>query len=387
MNTAETASPSVARETSSPLFALIAAEISARGGWMPFVRYQQLALYAPQLGYYTGAARKFGDWQSGGDFVTAPELTPLFGAALARQVREVLRASQPTVLEVGAGSGQLAADLLHALAQINALPERYLILELSAELMARQRATLARLAPQWLARVSWLTGLPERFSGCVVANELLDALPVHAFRQCGAEVFERGVALDECGAGLIWAERTASAQLSAAVAALNLPAVADGYSSEIGLIARAWVGEWGQRLECGALLLIDYGLTQREYYHAQRNGGTLRCHYRQRAHEALLWQPGLSDITSHVDFTALASAAHAAGLDLQGFTAQANFLINCGLGELLASMPATSARHGAVQMLLAPGEMGELFKVMALTRHLPLEKLCGFAQGDRRHAL
>jgi SAM-dependent MidA family methyltransferase len=375
-----------AKESSRLLSRRIAAEIERAGGWLPFVRYMDLALHCPGLGYYGGGARKFGANDEGGDFVTAPELTPLFGQTLATQVAEIMTASSPTILEVGAGSGRLAADLLLELTDQDQLPERYLILELSGELRARQRETLAQAAPHLLERVVWLNDLPERFAGCVLANELLDAMPVHAVAWRAAGLMERGV--ERRGDGFGWAERPAAAALRAAAAGLP---VAAPFESEIGLVAASWLAEWGRRLAAGALLLIDYGLPRHEYYHPGRDRGTLRCHYRHRSHDDLFWWPGLSDITAHVDFTAVAEAAHGAGLDVLGYTGQANFLINCGLGERLALRrtkdEASAVRAaGAVQTLISPNEMGELFKVIALGRGIT-SPLLGFARGDRTHAL
>ncbi len=374
-----------AQAASRELSGRIAARIEAAGGWLPFVDFMDMALHLPGLGYYAGGSLKFG---AEGDFVTAPELTPLFGQTLARQVAEILAVpSAPTFLEVGAGSGKLAADMLLALEGLDALPDRFCILELSGELRARQQATIAAAAPHLAGRVTWLDELPERFSGCVVANELLDALPTHAVAwRDGEGMMERGVVLS--GEGFAWAERPATGALATAMAAL--PALAP-YESEINLATRAWVAEWGRRIECGALLLIDYGLPRHELYHPMRNRGTLRCHYRQRAHENPFWWPGLSDITSHVDFTAVAEAGFDAGLEVLGYTTQASFLINCGIGELLAARQQTGGEqvlraNGAVQVLLAPGEMGELFKVIALGRGIDAP-LAGFARGDRSHAL
>jgi len=378
-----------AQAASRELSACIAACIRTVGGWLSFADYMDMALHLPGLGYYAGGSHKFG---TEGDFVTAPELTPLFGQALARQVAQVLGAVPPAptlphVLEVGAGSGKLAADLLLALEALDALPARYEILELSGELRARQRQTIEAAVPHLAARVVWLDELPEKFSGCVIANELLDALPVHAvaWREDGLK--ERGVIL--CGEGFGWAEeRPAQGALAEAMAALPVEAP---FESEVGLAARAWVAEWGRRLERGALLLVDYGLPRHELYHPLRNRGTLRCHYRQRMHEDLFWWPGLSDITTHVDFTAVAEAGFDAGLDVLGYTNQAAFLINCGIGELLATRQAAGGEQAlraasALQMLLAPREMGEMFKAIALGKGIDAP-LLGFAHGDRCHTL
>lgn len=374
-----------AQAASRELCACIAGSIRAEGGWLPFVDYMDMALHLPGLGYYAGGSLKFG---AAGDFVTAPELTPLFGQALARQAAQVLAVlPEPTLLEVGAGSGRLAADLLLELERLDALPVRYAILELSGELRARQKQTIAEAAPHLASRVAWLDELPAALTGVVIANELLDALPTHAVAWREAGLMERGVVLGDDGR-FAWAERPAHGALAAAMAGL---AIIAPYASEVSLAARAWVAEWGRRLERGALLLIDYGLPRHELYHPQRNQGTLRCHYRQRAHDDPFWWPGLSDITSHVDFTAAAEAGFDAGLEVLGYTSQAAFLINCGIGELLAERQQAGGEqalraNGAVQTLLAPGEMGELFKALALGKGLD-QPLLGFARGDRRHAL
>ena len=353
----------------------------------------ELALYAPGLGYYAGGAHKFGDHTSGGDFLTAPELTPLFGRALARQVREVLAASRPYVIEAGAGSGRLAADLLLALDALGCAPENYAILELSGELRARQATTIAQHAPQFLERVQWLDVLPEKFSGCLIGNEVLDAMPTHAVYWRENGLFERGVALAENANGeqLTFAERPARQALLDAADILPVEAP---YCGEISLAVRAWVAELAQRLTQGAMILLDYGLPRRELYHPQRDGGTVRCHYRHRVHDDPFWYPGLSDITSHVDFTAVAEAGFDAGLSVLGYTNQAQFLINCGIGELLqeklgagdAVTEANLRANGAVSVLLSPNEMGELFKVIALGRGMS-QPLLGFTRGDRVHAL
>jgi SAM-dependent MidA family methyltransferase len=374
-----------AKEASHELACRITAEIADSGGWLSFARYMELVLHYPKLGYYGSGAMKFGSSDAGGDFVTAPELTPLFGQTLALQVAQILRASAPVLLEVGAGSGRLAVDLLSALER-ECLPERYLILELSGELRARQRETITAAVPHLIGCVSWLDRLPEIFSGCVVANELLDAMPVHALAWHATGIMERGVQITDTGFG--WAERCAPPWLTAAAA--QLPVVAP-FTSEIGLNASAWVAEWGRRLVRGALLLIDYGLPRHEYYHPSRNGGTLRCHYRHYAHNDLFAWPGLSDITAHVDFTAIAQAGHDAGLDVLGYASQGNFLINLGLGDLLAARREAndaSVLHaaGAARMLISPNEMGELFKVIALAHGIE-EPLRGFVSGDRAHTL
>ncbi len=388
---AELPEPSAdARAASEALTRIIAAEIDATG-WMSFSRYMELALYAPGLGYYSGGSRKFG---AEGDFLTAPELTPLFGQALARQIAQVITASAPLVMEAGAGSGRLAADLLPALDALGTLPERYCILELSGELRARQHATLAEHAPAYAGRVEWLDELPETYSGCLIGNEVLDAMPTHGLRWTEGSIEERGVTIK--GDRLVDTYRPAGDSLRAAAQALD---VQPPYRNEISLAARAWVSELARRLERGAMLLIDYGLPRHELYHPQRDGGTVRCHYRQRVHDDAYWYPGLSDITSHIDFTAVADAGFEAGCDVLGYTSQANFLMNCGIGELLMARKVGAGEtateqdtqlqmraQGAVNLLLSPNEMGELFKVIALGKDMP-SPLLGFQRGDRLHAL
>lgn len=381
-----------ALDQSTRLIARLKAEIAAAGGWIPFSRYMELALYAPGLGYYSGGARKFGP---GGDFITAPELTPLFGQALAAQVEQVMRASAAHVIEVGAGTGLLAADLLLELERRACVPERYGILELSGELRERQFDTLAQKAPHLADRVRWLEELPAQFSGCVIANEVLDVMPVHLLVSRADGISERGVAF-ECVAGvepgLCWADVPATGAVLDAARALDLPAPAGGeYVTELCLAGRAWVAAWAERLKAGALLLIDYGYPRAEYYLPSRSSGTLLCYYRHRAHgDPFLW-PGLSDITAFVDFTAAAEAAFDAGLEVQGYTTQARFLFNCGVLDCLErrgarDQPDYIRAARAVQRLTAPQEMGELFKVLAVSRGID-GPLLGFTRGDRLHAL
>ncbi len=369
------------------LQAHIADAIADAGGWISFARFMELALYAPGLGYYSGGARKFG---AAGDFVTAPELTPAFAQSLATQVVQIMAVSTPQILEVGAGSGRLAADLLAELAQRGATPERYLILELSGELRERQRQTIAATVPQLLARVHWLDTLPTHLDGLVLANELLDAIPAHLVRWQDDTIAERGVSLGDDG--FEWVERPATGAVLARARELSGNVTAgEGYLSEIGLAAAAWAASWAAILGRGALLLIDYGFPRREFYHPQRSEGTLMCHYRHHAHPDPFFLPGLQDITVHVDFTAIAEAGTEAGLDFLGYTNQATFLLNCGLTDVLARTPATDAARylplaNAVHKLISPAEMGELFKVIALGRGID-EPLVGFAAGDQSSKL
>ncbi len=365
----------------------IAQRIRAGGGWIDFARFMDAALYAPGLGYYAAGAQKFG---ASGDFVTAPEMTPLFGDALANQVAQVMRASSPCIIEAGGGSGRLAVDLLRALQAQDTLPESYAFLELSPDLHARQRAAIEHAMPHLLPRISWLTKLPETFSGVVVANEVLDAMPVHIVAWRGGEIVEKGLSVDDDN-HFAWVERAAAGALLVKAAALADGCdIVPGYESEIALAGPQWAAEWGHILQRGALILIDYGFPQREFYHAQRARGTLMCHYRHLAHtDPTVW-PGLQDITAHVDFTAVIAAAHAAGLELLGYTSQAQFLINCGILDQLQLLPPQSPdtlrASGAVNKLLLPHEMGELFKAMALGRGIDAP-LIGFREGDQSHRL
>jgi len=352
---------------SGALLQRIRAELQASGNWIGFSRYMELALYEPGLGYYAGGSAKLG---APGDFATAPELGTLFARTLARQVAELLQPGE-AMLEFGAGSGALAEALIGELA-----PRDYLILETSAELRARQEARLGK-------RVRWIERLPERFRGVMLANEVADAMPVHALAWRANGIMQRGVS-DK----LAWAERPASGELLAAARRLEVPVP---YESEIGLVGRAWMKLLAARLERGALLVIDYGFPQREYYHPQRTMGTLMCHYRHRAHGDVFFHPGLQDITAHVDFSALAQAARETGLEILGYASQAQFLVNCGVTQVLEREDAADAaryapRAAEAQKLLSPAEMGELFKVLAVGRGVP-RPLLGFASGDRSHTL
>lgn len=371
------------RAHSAALVSAIRREIAAQDGWISFARYMALALYAPGLGYYSAGAQKFG---AGGDFVTAPEMSPLFGRCLARQVAEVLSETGGDLLELGAGSGRLAVDLLLELQQRDHLPQQYLILEVSACLREVQREKLAALLPPELfRRVAWLETLPQTFTGVIVGNEVLDALPVHLLVWREEGIRERGLAWEE---SLAWQEHPLPpGPLLDRAMVLALP---PGYLSELCPAAGALIQSLGERLQQGAMLFIDYGFPRREYYHPQRANGTLMCHYRHHAHDDPLFLPGLQDITAHVDFTAAAEAAQAARLEVLGYTSQAQFLINCGITDLLAAIsPADPAAYlpavAQVQKLLSPAEMGELFKVVAFGRGVGA--LSGFGRGDKRHTL
>jgi SAM-dependent MidA family methyltransferase len=372
------------RALSAALAARIRAAIEAGGGTLPFARFMELALYAPGLGYYSAGKHKFG---AAGDFVTAPELGPVFARCLARQCAQILEATRGDILEAGAGSGALATELLLELERLGQLPQRYFILELGTELRARQAETLRTRAPQLAGRVTWLDALPGHgFRGVIVGNELLDAMPVERFRVHGNRVAQLAVGWHD--GQFVWRETEAGAALCQRVAALNLP---DEYESEIGLAAEGWVGSVADVLEHGALLLSDYGFPRREFYHPQRAGGTLMCHYRHRAHSDPLILPGLQDITAHVDFSAIAEAGTQSGLDLLGYTSQASFLLGCGLDEVAAQAASHEARAqlmltSEIKKLTLPHEMGELFKVIALGRGLS-GPLRGFRISDRQERL
>ncbi|MGB3430328.1 class I SAM-dependent methyltransferase [Achromobacter sp.] len=376
-----------AQEHSAAAAAHLRATIAAHGGWLSFDHWMAQALYAPGLGYYAAGNVKLADADDdvrapAGDFVTAPQLTPLFARTLARQAAQVLRQTQTdAVLEFGAGTGALAEGVLRELDAMGLEQTRYLILEVSADLRARQAERLAAFGD----RVQWLDALPQAFAGCVLANEVLDAMPVSIFRWSDAgEVLERGVAVDASPA-FVWQDRPAPPALAAAVAA-RMPAL-PGYVSEINLQGEAWIAAMGGWLERGAALLVDYGFPRSEYYHPQRAGGTLMCHLRHHAHGDPFTAPGLQDITAHVDFTAMADAALEAGLQVLGYTSQARFLMNAGLMELLAQLDPSDVQQYAqavapVQKLLSESEMGELFKVLAVGRGIT-EPLAGFSRGDR----
>ncbi|HYC45882.1 MAG TPA: SAM-dependent methyltransferase [Burkholderiales bacterium] len=376
--------PPEAQALSSRLRDAIRDEIDARGGWISFARFMELALYAPALGYYSAGSTKLG---AAGDFVTAPELSPLFAQCLARQIAQLRDADLPDVIELGAGSGALAADLLNALAALDRAPERYLILEVSAELRERQRTRIAARAAGLVERVQWLDVLPAKLEATLVANEVLDAVPTHVVRTRAGAVDEVGVTVTD--GAFERALRPATGELLDHALALGLPG--HDYQTEINLAAPALVKSLARVIARGALIFVDYGFPAREYYHSQRSRGTLMCHYRQHAHDDPFALVGLQDITAHVDFTAIGSAALDAGLRVLGYATQAQFLVNCGLLDIVgrtapddvnAYAPLASAAH----KLTSPAEMGELFKVLALGKALT-GPLIGFARGDRAHTL
>jgi SAM-dependent MidA family methyltransferase len=367
----------------------LVAQIEAAGGWLSFERFMDGALYAPGLGYYSAGARKFG---AGGDFTTAPELSPLFGSCVARQCAEVLGVlAEGVILEIGAGSGRLASDVLSRLELLGRLPSRYWILEISADLRDRQRRLIERELPLLLDRVSWLDAPPDApFDGVVLANEVLDALPVQRFSWSRDGVQELGVTLAD--GRFAWAARAADAALAAACEQLHGDRPwAPGYTSEYSPRLTAWTMAVTRGLRAGAALWFDYGLPRPQYYFPERSAGTLLCHFRQRAHDDPFVHPGLQDITAWVDFTLLAEASRAAGFELAGFATQSHFLaalrVEQEMERLAAGNPTAFARlANQARRLLLPGEMGERFKVMAWQRGLR-QPLSGFALKDLRHTL
>lgn len=370
---------------------LLLDEIAAAGGVLGFDRYMELALYAPGLGYYVNGRRKFG---VAGDFVTAPEISPLFSRCLAHQVAECLaRLGGGEVLEIGAGSGRMAADVLVELDTMAALPQRYLILELSPSLRLEQEQTLRAAAPQLLSRVEWLDRLPQPgWQGVLLGNELLDAMPVHRFRCADGAWQELGVAVQEGTLVDLWTAPRSPA-LQPALAEIWQPPrhPADGYASEINLRLAPWLNALADSIGRGYLLLIDYGYSAAEYYHVERSQGTLVCHFRHQVFDDPYRLPGLQDMTANVDFTALARYGIAAGFELAGYTTQAHFLLDNGIDRLLAQTdPNDTQRYLALaqgaKKLLLPGEMGERFKVMALARGVEPE-LGGFRSRDLRDRL
>jgi len=367
---------------SQSLQQLIAAEMERLGGAMPFSRFMELALYAPRLGYYSGGASKLG---ASGDFTTAPEISPLFGAAVARAAAAIIAQSAPDIIEFGAGTGKLARDVLAALDGMGVRVNSYTIIELSGELRARQQEALRDL-PQ----VRWLDGMPERFSGVVLANEVLDAMPVElVIRRDGA--WQRQMVTVQDGAfAFVQAPLTDALAAQVARQVPDAESLPDGYLTEIHPVAEGFMASLAGMLEKGAAILFDYGFPAHEYYLDQRMGGTLMCHYRHHAHPDPFYLPGLQDITAHVDFTAMALASQEAGLPVLAYMNQASFLLACGIGELLLESDPEQALHylpqsRAVQKLVSPAEMGELFKVLVVGRDVDLPD--AIVRADRTHRL
>ena len=362
---------------SSRVIAHIKSIICDTGGWIPFSKYMDLAMFAPGLGYYSAGAAKIG---AAGDFTTAPEMTTLFGATLAKQVAQVLNATGGDVLEFGAGSGKLACDLLRGLQKLGCEPRQYLVLEPSPDLRERQQGLLEKELPQWISRIKWIAEMPKDFVGVMIANEVLDAMPIDLIAWRADGIYERGVAV--FGNEFIWQDRKLKpGALFDHAQAIN---VAPHYMSEIHRAGAAFVRSLGDSLKCGIALLIDYGFLDRAYYHPDRSMGTLMCHYRHRAHTDPFFMPGAQDITAHVNFSAMMDAALGVDLEVEGFTTQAKFLIGCGITEQLGEIdPANATQYlplaNQAQRLLSPAEMGELFKVLAVGRGINFP-LLGFSR-------
>jgi hypothetical protein len=362
---------------SSMLVEYLKKSIQSQSSWLSFAEFMQGLLYAPGLGYYAAGAAKFG---SAGDFITAPELSPLFGRSIAQFVAPSLQSiSGGCILEPGAGTGRLAATLLQELQRVNALPDRYLILEPSPSLQAIQLSHLTQCIPSLVERVEWVHAMPEKLRGIVIANEVLDAMPVHLMvttEQKGVYL-ERGVTIDSDEEHFTWLDRPCSQHLNL-LALKHLPndkdlALEPGTVFELGLPAEAWCRSLADKLQEGQIILIDYGFPAREFYHPQRRNGTLMCHYRHHAHDDPFLYPGLQDVTAHVDFTAVARALCEQGLHLDSYQTQAAFLLGAGVLETiqLGLEPGSVAwlkETTALQKLLSPAEMGELFKVIIASR-------------------
>jgi SAM-dependent MidA family methyltransferase len=379
------APPPEAAAHSSALAERIAGIIADEGDWIPFARFMELALYAPGLGYYAAGARKFG---SDGDFVTAPEISPMFARCLAIQARQVLEATGGVILELGPGSGVLAADLFEELKAQGTPPANYLLLEVSPDLRERQQRLIAERHPGHLDHFTWIDALPGEMRGFVIANEVLDVVPFSLVHRSRGQLAERGVIVSE--AGFAWDDSPlADGELRRRAQAL-FPPGDEEFLSEVSLAAEGLVRTIAASLKSGVALFIDYGFSQREFYHPQRSMGTMRCHYRHRFHGDPFFLPGLQDITAHVDFTAMAQAAETQDADVLGYTTQAYFLISCGLAVLVSAGDPTmtlSRLQGtsAVHRLISPAEMGELFKVLAIGRGIDFP-LVGF-QSARHLAL
>ena len=374
----------VAQQSSANLQTLLAEEIKKHGNWIPFSRFMELVLYAPQYGYYTGGGHKIGN---DGDFITAPTLTPLFARTLARQLQELLPQTAGNIYEFGAGTGQLAADLLNNLSNgIN----RYYIIEVSPELAARQKNLIQTLAPQAAPKIVHLSALPETFDGIIIGNEVLDAMPVEIIRKDEGGSFEHvGVCLDNDR--FTYSARPLHDLQLSALASLYFPKISSPYTSELHPQQYAFIRTLASRLAHGCMIFIDYGFDAAQYYHPQRNQGTLIGHYRHHVIHNPFDFIGLADLTAHVNFTDIAQAGTDAGLDLIGYLPQSHFLLNLGITELLAQTGKTDSaayirEAAAVQKLIDQHEMGELFKVIAFGKNINID-WTGFCFGDICHKL
>jgi SAM-dependent MidA family methyltransferase len=376
---------SVARARSDQLTDLIRAEIAKSGGFISFARFMELALYKPILGYYSASAPKFGQ---GGDFITAPHISPLFAQCLARQFQLVLaQMENDDILEIGAGSGLFAKDVLLELEKLNSLPKHYFILEISPELRLHQEELLRSECPHLLSRVQWLDALPKEFKGVIFANEVLDALPVHCFQIKKNQLYERSVGWEN--EAFCWKLTAPSAALREHVEKLQREiSFPEEYASEINIVLTSFIQSLANSLKQGVIFLFDYGYGQREYYHPDRQQGTLMCYFQHQKHDNPLVFAGLQDMTAHVDFTAVAENAVEAGLDLMGYTTQQGFLLSAGLLENASKESAVEQYNQsvAIKKLMLPSEMGEAVKVMGLGKGIEMF-LEVFRLQDRRRDL
>ena len=373
-----------AQQSSANLQTLLAEEIRKHGNWIPFSRFMELVLYTPQYGYYTGGSHKIGN---NGDFITAPTLTPLFARTLARQLQELLPQTTGNIYEFGAGTGQLAADLLNNLSDGIS---RYYIIEISPELAARQKDLIRTLAPQAAQKIVHLSALPETFDGIIIGNEVLDAMPVEIIRKDEGGSFDHvGICLDNDR--FTYSTRPLHDLQLSALASLYFPKISSPYTSELHPQQYAFIRTLASRLEHGCMIFIDYGFDAAQYYHPQRNQGTLIGHYRHHVIHNPFDFIGLADLTAHVNFTDIAQAGTDAGLDLIGYLPQSHFLLNLGITELLAQTGKTGSaayirEAAAVQKLIDQHEMGELFKVIAFGKNINID-WTGFCFGDICHKL
>jgi SAM-dependent MidA family methyltransferase len=362
----------IAKQHSDKLVTNIKQKIHAAGGKISFADYMNLCLYAPGLGYYSAGSHKIG---SGGDFTTAPEISPLFSRSLAHHIKDVItQLPHADILEFGAGSGKMAVDILLELQQINSLPEHYFIIEASADLRQKQQHTINISIPELADRVHWLEQIPSEFNGVIVANEVCDAMPVHVLHFAGNAIKERYVQLNASD-NFEWCDDELSST-ELLVEAKNIQnSIADqDYITEVNLHAEAWLNSIAESLKQGAMFIVDYGYPASSYYHPERDNGTLMCYYQHQGHDDVFFLPGLQDITAHVNFSALAQTAYDKGLDVAGFQTQANFLIAGGITELASAKSGdelTLLKQSAeIKRLTLPSEMGETFKVLSLTQNL-----------------
>jgi SAM-dependent MidA family methyltransferase len=377
----------IAQQHSEQLLSLIYDEIDRAGGKISFADYMHLCLYAPGLGYYSAGSQKLGRH---GDFTTAPEISSLFSRTFAHHIKDVLvQLEQPSIIEFGAGSGKMAADILLELASLNCLPEKYYIIEVSADLRERQLKTIGDIVPDLADRVIWLDCFPANFSGVILANEVCDAMPVHLLHFKQGTFFERYIEHNE--AGLQWCEgKLSQAALSSHAAEIQTLIRNDDYITEVNLAAEAWLCSIAEGLQQGAIFICDYGYPKADYYHPQRSEGTLMCYYQHQGHADPLVLQGLQDITSHVDFTLLAQTAMDHNLEVAGFQSQADFLLAGGITELCdvgkLDELAMLQRVTEIKQLTLPSAMGENFKVLSLSKNLD-ELLPRCQLADRRYTL